>query len=127
MSKILLALSFLSLILLILCAAFIPGSELFAFASTSLGLQIAREILSGILFVQILTHPPRNIYFRILAGIISVGIGSWAVYSTFMGRMLFLDTFSMLGAAFAIGITALEYQPSKENTKSRSSSSPLIA
>lgn len=127
MSRLLLVLSFLSLIVLILGTAFMPHSEVLMMASGSSIYQYVREGLAAILFWQLVTHPPRHIVFRILSGGIAASVATWAIYVTFIGVMSPLDALSMLGAAAAIGVTSLEVRPKKESFNNTYSGSPLIA
>lgn len=132
MSKMLLLLSFLSLVILSLGTAFLSNNTIFWLASGSPVYQYVREILAAILFIQIITHPPRHIVFRALAGVVAILIGGWALAATYNGTMPFLDTLSLLASASAIGVTALEVRPEnvkRLNVKQSKSGSgnPLIA
>jgi hypothetical protein len=132
MSKLLLLLSFLSLVILAVGTAFMHNSTLFWLASGSPAYQYVREVLATVLFVQLVTHPPRHMVFRILAGVVAVSIGSWALFTTYNGTMPFLDTMSLLASASAIGVTALEAKPvsnKRMNVKQAKAGSgnPLIA
>jgi hypothetical protein len=108
MGKLLLFLSFLSLLLLAVGTAFYPNNELFYLASTAPKIQYIREALSAVLFLQLVTHPPRSFWFRTLTGALALGVGGWSLVSTYSGTMPLLDSLSLLGAALAIGVTALE-------------------
>lgn len=128
MSKILLFLSLISIVILALGTAFIPNNQIFLFANDSNLFQYVREIIASILFIQIITKPPRQIVFRILAGIIAITVGGWALISTYNGTMPFLDTFAFLASAAAIGITALEVRPAtKTSYDKQQTNSPLLA
>ena len=127
MGKTLMFLSFLSLVILVIGAAFFPNAQLFILASTSGSYQLVREILASVMFLQLITHPPRHLAFRILAGVVAVGVGGWALKSSYNGTMLLLDMFSLLASAVAIGVTALEISPAKEQKPKTRTSSPLIA
>ncbi len=111
MSKLLLLLSFLSLVILALGTAFLHNNTIFWLASGSPVYQYVREILATVLFVQLITHPPRHIVFRLLAGLTAMLVGGWALAATYNGSMPFLDTLSLLASASAIGVTALEVKP----------------
>lgn len=127
MGKLLLFLSLASIILLAAGTAFMPGNELFLMASGSHSIEYLREILASILFMQLITHPPRHMIFRILAGGTALFVASWAVFATLNGNMLILDTLSMLAASVAIAVTALEFNTAKQPKQQRYSSNPLIA
>lgn len=126
MSKLLLLLAFSALMLLSVGTAVTHNNELFLMASGSAALEYIREILAAILFVQLITHPPRHIFFRLLAGFTALAVAGWTIVSSLSGNMLALDTLSMLAAAVAIGITSLEVRVAKD-VERRHSSNPLIA
>ena len=128
MSKLLLLLSFISIVILAIGTAFMPGNELFLLAGRSSGLEYVREILATILFSQLITHPPRHIFFRLLAGGSAIVVAGWTILSSLNGNMLFLDTLSMLAAAIAIGVTALEVSTARaKGIQRKLGSNPLIA
>jgi hypothetical protein len=127
MGKLLLLLSFLSLLTLILGVTFLPNNQIFIMASGSVYYKYVCEVLAGILFIQLITHPPRHLVFRVLSGMIALGIGTWVIVEAYYGIMPFLDTFSLLASAAAIGITALEVQQPKKTTRPDRTTNPLIA
>jgi len=108
MGKLLIALSFLALMILLIGTALAPNNPTFWLASGSNSYQIIRALLAVLLFVQITTNPPRNIWFRILAGGLSLIIGSWAIRQTYDYHMECLDTLAFMGASLTIFVTALE-------------------
>ena len=124
MGKVLLLLSFLSLIILILGKALVPNSEILLLASGSGIYQHVRELVASIVFLQFISPPPRHIVFRVLSGIVALSVGSWAIESTLNGLMPFLDTFSLLASASAISVAALEVRPVNKFTNN---ANPLIA
>ncbi len=128
MGKILLVLSLISIVILALGTAFIPNNQIFLFANDSNFYQYVREIIASILFLQIITKPPRQVVFRILAGIIALTVGGWALISTYNGLMPFLDTFAFLASAAAIGLTALEVRSAtKTSNDKQQTNNPLLA
>lgn len=127
MAKALMFLSFLSLVILAVGAAFFSNAQLFMLANISTNYQIIREVLASVMFIQLITHPPRHVAFRILAGVLAVGVGGWAVMSTYNGNMNLLDTFSLIASAAAIGVTALEVNTVTEKKRPAQSTNPLIA
>jgi len=128
MSKLLLFLSFLSLVILAIGTTFFTNYPLFQLASSSSFFEHVREILASILFLQLITRPPRHLIFRILAGLVAISVGGWVIAVTYNGMMPLLDAFSLLASAAAIGVTALEVNPeSAKRNRPEKSSSPLIA
>ena len=134
MSKILLFLSFLSLVILAFGTAFMQNNTMFWLADSGLSYKIIIEVMATILFIQIVTHPPRHIFFRILAGLVSLLVGTWTIMTTYSGTMPLLDSLSLLASATAIGVTALEAKPRIKNDKKlnykqskASKGNPLIA
>lgn len=134
MSKVLLFLSFLSLVILALGTAFMQNNTMFWLADGGLVYKIVIEVMATILFVQIITHPPRHIFFRILAGLVSLLVGIWTIITTSTGAMPLLDSLSLLASATAIGVTALEARPKVKSDKKlnykqskASKGNPLIA
>lgn len=128
MSKLLLFLSFSSLVILAVGTSIMPNNQMFLLAGSSASFQYLREVLAAILFIQLVTHPPRHIIFRLLAGGTAILVAVWAIFATYNGVMLFLDTLSLLAAAAAIGVTALEVKPAQKYESHKShSSNPLIA
>ena len=67
-----------SLVFLIAGTTKYPNQAMFWLASGSSTYQYIREILAGILITQIITRPPRKIWFRLLAGSLAVSIAAWA-------------------------------------------------
>ncbi len=128
MSKLLLLLSFMSLVILAIGTTFFANYPIFQLASSSSFYEHIREILASILFLQLITHPPRHLVFRILSGLVAISIGGWAIAVTYASMMPLLDTLSLLASAAAIGVTALEVNPeSAKRNRPEKSTSPLIA
>src|SRR5487761_1418975 len=115
MGKTLLVLSMLSLVILIIGTSLFPNSTLFWLASDNGNYQIIREVLVVLLFMQIITKPPRNVVLRFMAGIVAISVSAWAIESTYNYHMMFLDSLSIIGSALAIGITALERKSVPDN------------
>lgn len=114
MRRLLLLLSALSLCLLAWGTAYHPDFAAFWLASGEPLYQIVRLLLTAALFIQLVTHPPRNIYFRLLCGIVAAGAAYWAIEQTYSYHMQFFDTLAFLGASTATGITALELEHKPE-------------
>lgn len=111
MGKVLLFLSLACLLILSFGTALVPNNAAFWLASGSSLYQHVREGLAIILLLQLGTRPPRHVWFRMLSGVVAVAAGVWAVKATYDYQMLYLDTMAFLGAAAAIGVTALERKP----------------
>lgn len=71
-------------------------------------LRIALLVLLGSLLV---TRPPRNVYFRMFVGMVSTGLGLWALHGTYANEIQLLDGLSIVGACISMGIVALEFNP----------------
>jgi predicted ABC-type exoprotein transport system permease subunit len=128
MGKLLMLLSCMSLIILAVGTAFAPNNQLFLLASDSSLYQYVREALAATLLLQFVTHPPRHIIFRLLAGMLAVSVAVWVIANSYNGVMPLLDTLSLLASASAIGVTALEIRPeTKAKNLPENSTNPLIA
>jgi len=108
MNRLLLFLSFISLMFLVIGTAFFSSDPVFWIAASGVQYQVIRLSLAFVLWVQLATRPPRNMFFRLLAGLISLGVGSWTITATAGNHMPFLDSLSLLSSAIAVGLTALE-------------------
>jgi hypothetical protein len=119
MRRFLLLVFALSLCLLAYGTAYYPDFAAFWLASGEPIYQVVRLLLAAVLIVQFATHPPRNIYFRILCGFIALSAASWAIQQTYAYTMMYLDALSILGASIATAITALEveYKPEEHATR----------
>ncbi len=110
MNKLLLSLAFLALVILSFGSGFDHNSNLFWLSSASTSFQIARFVLCIVLFLMLFTSPPRNVWFRLVAGAIALGFGAWTVGSTATYHMELLDTLAFTSSAVIILATALEPQ-----------------
>ncbi len=108
MSKTLLLLSLTALTILGIGTSIFPHNPVFWLASSATDFQIVRIILSVILVSQLTTSPPRNFFFRIIAGLLSVLIGTWSIQQSYAYHMNLLDTLAFMAASLAVLITALE-------------------
>jgi hypothetical protein len=131
MSKLLIVMAFMSMVILAVGTAFMPHDPIFMLASNSSSYEHLREVLASVLFIQLLTHPPRNIIFRLLAGTISLSVVVWAAYAVFTVTIAPLDMLSLATVAIAIGVTALEIRSDLRVPSAKLPSSkiynPLIA
>ena len=120
MRRLLLFFAAIGLSLLAYGTAFYPDFAAFWLASGELHYQVVRMFLAGALFIQFVTHPPRNVHFRVLCGVIAVSSGVWAIQQTYVFEMMIFDTLAILAASIATGITALEisYEKEEHHTKS---------
>lgn len=108
MSRLLLTLSFASLVILAIGTTLFPDYSAFWLASGAPLYQNVRGLLSAILLLLITTQPPRNMILRSVGGLLAVGVSGWALQMTYANHMMLLDSFSILAAAVSIGVTALE-------------------
>lgn len=111
MGKVLLFLSCVCLMILVVGTATMPQASAFWMASSLPIYQVVRIVLGSLLLIEFVTDPPRNRTFRLVAGLVSSAIALWALGATYSNHMNFLDSFSLLAAACAIGVTALEIEP----------------
>ena len=110
MAKFLLLLSFICLGTLIILSIVAPNTPAVWLASTGIGYNITRVLLMSVLFVLLVTNPPRNKYFRYFVGLLAISVSAWSVLSTYQNDMKLLDTTSILAATVSMGIVALEYR-----------------
>jgi hypothetical protein len=103
------------LFLSLVCIAFVgvgtfmsPNGDLFLMASGAENYQRIRIIVGIIVAIQLLTRPPRHVWFRVIAGSFAALTGFWAVQQTYDFHMQVLDALAFLGASFAVFATALE-------------------
>ena len=108
MRRLLLLVFALSLCLLAYGTAYYPDYAAFWLASGEPIYQTVRLLLIAVLIIQFATHPPRNIYFRLLCGFIALSSATWAIQQSYVFHMMYLDTLSILGASIATAITALD-------------------
>jgi hypothetical protein len=109
-SKALLLLSLIAISFLGIGAAVAANNPLFWLASSTAGIQAARVILGVILILQLSTDPPRHLWFRIVAGLLSASIGIWAIQQSYSYHMGILDSLAFVSASLSVFITALERQ-----------------
>ena len=116
MGKVLLFLSLLSLIVVGVGTTVAPNNPLFWLASNNAAFQHVRILVGLLLAIQLVTRPPRHVWFRIMAGSIAVFTGIWAVQQTYNYHMQLLDSLAFLSAACGVFATALERNVSKVPT-----------
>ncbi len=124
MRKPLLMVWLLSLILLSIGTAVMPNNPIFWLASSSSEIVYLRVFLSILLFIQLVTEPPRNIWFRLFAGSTAASVGLWSLTGLFGFNIQLLDALAFLGSSFAIAITAMEYDTALDGATSTSEPQP---
>lgn len=108
MGKLMLLLSFIVVVITGVGVAFTPDNSLFWLASNGSTLQNMRIIIGSLLLIQLITRPPRHVWFRVIAGTIAATTAYWTVSQTFAYNMQLLDTLAFLGGSFTIAATSLE-------------------
>ncbi len=108
MGKSALLLSFIAIAIVGFGVMLAPQSPLFWLATAGPTYQHVRIIIAAILAIQLLTNPPRHIWFRIFAGSLALVAGVWAIEQTYSYHMQLLDTLAFLGASFGMFATSLE-------------------
>ncbi len=108
MGKLLSLLSLICICVLGLGVMVFPHSPAFWLVTNSASYQQVRVIIAALLTIQLITTPPRQVWFRIVAGSVAALTGFWVVQQTYQYHMELLDSLAFLGASFAIFATALE-------------------
>lgn len=108
MGKVLLFSSACGLLFLLVFGIHDPDNPMVWMASTSEEFVLLRGFLIVVLLGLLVTHPPRNVFFRSFVGLLSVSLAGWASYATYNNEMKFLDTMALLQFSISAGIVALE-------------------
>jgi hypothetical protein len=108
MGKILQLLSISSLALLTIGTALYPQNALFWMASGAPAFQQIRILLIVLLMIQLVTLPPRHVWFRLTVSAAASITTVWVILATNSFHMELLDSLVFLGAAFTAFATALE-------------------
>jgi hypothetical protein len=108
MSKLVLLLSFLGIGILLIVGLIDPNNSVVWLASTAPAFSLVRIAMMAVLLALLVTNPPRSIILRIVIGLFSIGLISWALRSTYDYHMKLLDTFSLLEVGLSAGISVLE-------------------
>lgn len=119
MGKLFILLSMMAVGLVGVGAAFFPNNSLFWLASTTRDYQYVRIILAIVLTIQLVTRPPRHVWFRIIAGTASVGVMVWTVQQSYAYQMQAMDTVVFFAAALAIFVAAVERRVASVNSTNR--------
>ena len=108
MNKLLLACSFLMLMFLGIGTATAPDNAMFWLASTSSDVQAVRIALGVIIFMLLVTRPPRHILTRIVASVVAIGTGAFTLFVSLSGYLPLLDVLALVVASVSTLIMALE-------------------
>ncbi len=108
MSKAVFKLSLLGISILFFFGIFAPDSPVMWMATTSDLYTGIRLVAMLMLIALLLTHPPRNIYLRMVIGSLAVVLASWTLSMTYQNKMQFLDCLSLLQVSISTGLAVLE-------------------
>lgn len=109
--KLLQLLSLLCIMIITAGTLLAPNDPAFWLATNNKVYQLTGLGLGAVLLVQFFTQPPRQVWFRLLAGALAVGTAVWVVAEVFAYRMGILDMLAFLSAACTILATSLERRP----------------
>ena len=124
MGKFVLSLSLLGLSILLIFGIFAPNSPVMWLAATSVEYALIRVVLIAVLIGLLVTNPPRNILFRIVAGTIAMGVSGWALSETYQNHMGLLDTLAFLLVSVSTGLAILEPRHTAQRIKVQHPPSP---
>lgn len=108
MTKLLLAGSMITLVALNIASFVIPQDSIFWFASVAPIYQILRGALAVILFILLVTKPPRHILIRLVSFTIAVATAAWTYDQYVHYAIPILDAVLLSAVAIAILIVSLE-------------------
>lgn len=108
MTKFILVLSSLGLTILLLLGVYDPSNSIMWLASTSDNFTKIRAALLLVIFVLLVTEPPRNKYLRAFIGLLSVVLVGASIGAFYQNHMQALDAFLLLSVGISSGITVLE-------------------
>lgn len=109
--KLLQLLSLLCIMFIVLGTVLTPNNPAFWLATNATVYQLARLGLSLVLIIQFFTQPPRQVWFRLLAGLLAIGTTGWVIAQVLAYHMGLLDMLAFLSAACTILATSLERRP----------------
>lgn len=108
MSKIILFMTLVMVTVIGIGVALMPDNMLFWLASGDKFYQQIRIAIGLVLAVQLVTNPPRHIWFRLLAAGIALFTCVWAVGQAYSYQMQLLDIIGFMGASVTVLATSLE-------------------
>jgi hypothetical protein len=108
MSKLILLLSLFGIALLFSLGLTNPDNPMVWLAASSMEFAWVRLGMMIALASLLVTHPPRNVYLRMIVGSFAVGLASWSLWETYNNQMLLLDSLSILQFSVSAGLTVLE-------------------
>ena len=108
MTKLLLAGSMITLVALNIASLVIPQDSIFWFASVAPSYQILRGALAVILFILLVTKPPRHILIRFVSFTIAVATAAWTYDQYVHYAIPILDALLLSAVAITILIVSLE-------------------
>lgn len=108
MSKLVLLLSLLGIAILFTLGLTDPNNPVVWLASTSVDFAVLRMAMMIALAALLVTHPPRNIYLRMIVGVFAFSIAGWSLWATYSNAILLLDSLSILQFSISTGLIVLE-------------------
>ena len=108
MSKLVLLLSLLGTAILFSFGLTDPNNPVVWLASTSTNFAFLRVGMMLSLAALLVTHPPRNVYLRVVIGTFVIALAAWSLISTYDNQMKFLDSLSILQFCVSAGLIVLE-------------------
>lgn len=89
-------------------AHYAPNDPTFWLVSGSPLYMALRLVLALVIIAQLVTKPPRKLWFRLLAGSLALTVAVWTVMETYNYQMMATDTLLFMMASISVGLTALE-------------------
>lgn len=108
MSKLIILFSLLAVAILFALGMTDPNSPAMWLASTSINFAFLRLVLMAVLASLLVTHPPRNVYMRMVIGAFATILAGWALWATYENTMKLLDTMVLLQFSISAGLDVLE-------------------
>lgn len=110
MDKLVVLLSVINLTVLEIGSLLFPDHSFMWLAGSSPAYVVLRAVVIGLLIALLLTHPPRNFYFRLAVGLTAIGVLFTVLVMTFGvdGTMPILDSLTLAAASVAMGLMAIE-------------------
>lgn len=108
MSKLILLLSLFGIALLFSLGLTNPDNPMVWLASSSMEYAWLRLGMMIALASLLVTHPPRNVYLRMIVGSFAGALAAWSLWETYNNHMLLLDSLSILQFSVSAGLTVME-------------------